>query len=136
MSASTFYAVARVDEQKNARETLAAGEIVFDQGRPGFDLFFRRFGEAVAWHVDEKGRTRFGNEEVQLLGAARRVGRASKAVLADERVDQAGFADVRSSGERDFDRSTWRQMLEADDAFDERPALLEQRVTGCVNLRW
>ena len=93
---------------------------------PGLDLVLRRFGEAVARHVDEIELSSRRREEVELLRAARRVRCARKPALSDERVDQARLADVRAAGEGDLRPVVGRQMIEIGEPRVNVPAPAEE----------
>ena len=66
---------------------------------------------AVARHVDE-GEAPADVEEVELLGAARRVRGAGQRVAPGERVDEARLADVGAPREGDLHRAHGRQAVE------------------------
>ncbi len=86
---------------------------------------FRRLGEAVARQVGEH-QPFAQDEEVELLRAARRIRGARQVVLSGQRVEQAGFADVRPSGEGDLGQVGFGDLVEPGDAEQEGACLREQ----------
>ena len=69
-------------------------------------------------------------EEIDLLGAARRVGGPGQRPAVGQRVDQAGLADIRPAGESDLRQGVRRQIAHAHDARNEGAFLREQQAPG------
>ena len=114
-------AVAAVDQHQRPLEHRAAAQIVVDQVAPLAGDVLRRLGEAVAGHVDQPQPHRLADlEEVELLGAARRVRGAGEGAASGQPVEQRRLADVGAAGEGDLRHGRVGQELELGRRLEER----------------
>ena len=118
---------ARIHDEDERGQLFAALDVVAQQllpvqlGRAG------HFGIAVARQVDQQGLDLFDDgrvlavlahmgaadrEVIDVLGAARRLGRESQALLVGKNIDRRGFARVRAPGEGDFGNLRAREIAQ------------------------
>ena len=114
-------------DQDQRGQLLAALDVVAQQLLPVQLGVARHFGVAVARQVDQQGfdlvdahgilavLAHVGaadREEVDVLGAARRLGRESQALLVGKDIDRRGFARVRAPGEGDLGNLGVREIAQ------------------------
>ena len=82
-------AMPTIDQNQRAFENLTPAQKIIDQKAPFLDHILGRFGKAIAGHIDQAEAQRLAHvEEVQLLRAAWRIGRAGQAIAVGQRIDQ------------------------------------------------
>lgn len=103
---------AGVEQQDDAGERRAAAQVIEHQALPVALDGVAGLRVAVARHVDDREAAP-EIEEVELAGAARRVGGPRERAPAGQRVDDRGLADIGAPREGDLGQVLLGELLEA-----------------------
>jgi len=121
--------VAPVDQQAEPAQGGATFEICPDQGRPDTNLLAADRGIAIARQIDQhQAPTQI--EEIDLLGAAGRVGHTRQCFPAGQRIDQARLAHIGTPGEATSGSPRRRQGFGLGGTGNEIASLGEQKSAG------
>ena len=90
-----------IHRQHQSAERLAVHQVIGDEPAPVGAQRLRRPGIAVAWKVHQMQPAAQG-EEVDLLGAPRRLAGPGEAPLSGDGIDGTGLADVGTARKGDL----------------------------------
>jgi len=127
--------MARVNQHEGACQSGPSPEIAAQHGLPFLHFLLRRLGIAVARHVDE-GEGIGDVEEIELAGAARRVGGPGQFPDPGQGIDKGRLADIGTAGKGDFNARGRRQLVKCRHSQHEggggrkQPAARQELVAG------
>ena len=126
-----FKTMTRIDQKQDPAQCRPAFEITVHQVCPDINFFLGCLGIAVAWKIDQmQASAQF--KEIDLLSAARSVGRARKSVPVGQCVDQARLAHIRSASKSYLCQfKLWQHLLDC--STGDKLALLGKKKSSSLD---
>jgi len=122
-----------IHDQKNPPQRLAAAQIAFDHGAPGFMHSFGDLGVAIAGQVHQPSLV-IQTKEIEQLGPARRLADSGQVFLVGDRVDGAGLSRVGTAGKGHLQPLIGRRIIKPGSARQITGFLIERIQVGIYNV--